>query len=143
MKTLDRPSTLSVSTSSEGAVQAVDFTAVPLSRRERVARLVLVGERLARATPHLLPLVQAGLMAAVLVGSFVAWIADVAGALRRIAMWGSIGLVFLVVGAYAALSRPAGTPSFEILPDPDFQPLPVPAPVSSTPPDAERTASAR
>jgi hypothetical protein len=32
MKTLDRPSTLSVSTATEGAAQAADFTVVPLSR---------------------------------------------------------------------------------------------------------------
>jgi hypothetical protein len=60
------------------------------------------------------------------------------------AVWALIGLVFLVVGAYAALSaRPAPGRQLEILPDPEFHPLPVPAPVGPTPPDAEMIASAR
>jgi hypothetical protein len=60
------------------------------------------------------------------------------------AVWALIGLVFLVVGAYAVLSaHPAPGRELEILPDPDFHPLPVPAPVGPTPPDAEMIASAR
>jgi hypothetical protein len=52
--------------------------------------------------------------------------------------------VFLVVGAYAVLSVHLAPPhEIEILPDPDFHPLPVPAPVGPTPPDAELVASAR
>ncbi|HEX8796103.1 MAG TPA: hypothetical protein VF765_34370 [Polyangiaceae bacterium] len=60
------------------------------------------------------------------------------------AVWALIGLVFLVAGAYAALSAPP-TPArqLEILPDPDFHPFPVPAPVGPTPPEAELVASAR
>ena len=64
----------------------------------------------------------------------------------RIAMavWPLIGLVFLVVGAYSVLSaRPAPRRQLEILPGPEFHPLPVPAPVGPTPPDAELIASAR
>ena len=60
------------------------------------------------------------------------------------AVWALIGLVFLVVGTYAVLSaRPAPARQLEILPDPDFHPLPVPAPVGPTPPEAELIASAR
>lgn len=60
------------------------------------------------------------------------------------AVWAFIGLVFLVVGAYAVLSaHPAPGRQLEILPDPEFHPLPVLAPVGPTPPDAELIASAR
>jgi hypothetical protein len=59
-------------------------------------------------------------------------------------VWALIGLVFLVVGAYTVLSaRPAPGRQLEILPDPEFHPLPVPAPVGTTPPAAELIASAR
>ncbi|HEX8794066.1 MAG TPA: hypothetical protein VF765_24155 [Polyangiaceae bacterium] len=54
-----------------------------------------------------------------------------------------ICLVFLVAGAYAALADHPVPQRFEIRPDPDFHPLPVPAPVGPTPPDAELIASAR
>jgi len=60
------------------------------------------------------------------------------------AVWALIGLVFLVVGGYAVLSaRPAPERQLEILPDREFHPLPVPAPVGPTPPNAEMIASAR
>jgi hypothetical protein len=60
-------------------------------------------------------------------------------------MWLFIGLVFVVVGAYAALCNPLDPVphQLEIRPDPDFHPLPVPAPVGPMPADAELIASAR
>jgi hypothetical protein len=60
-------------------------------------------------------------------------------------MWLLIGLVFVVVGAYAALCNPLDPVphQLEIRPDPDFHPLPPPAPVGPIPPDAEMIASAR
>jgi hypothetical protein len=58
-------------------------------------------------------------------------------------VWVLIGLVFLVVGAYAALAHPPVPQQLEIRPDPDFHPLPVPAPVGPVPADAELIASAR
>jgi len=92
MKSLDRPSTPSLSISTPDAVQAADSTRVP----------------------SLISL-----------------------------MWVLIGLVFLVVGAYAALAHHPAPTQFEIFPDPDFHPLPVPAPAGPTPADAELIASAR
>ena len=65
---------------------------------------------------------------------------------RRL-MWVAIALVFLVVGAYAAFVNPTTRPARheEILQDPEFHPIPVPppAPVGPTPPDAALIASAR
>jgi len=96
MKSLDRPSTPSLSISTPDAVQASDFTPVPLSRQEMVLAFVRATERFTVAKPALISL-----------------------------MWILIGLVFLVVGAYAALSHdPAPAHPFEILPDPDFHPHP-------------------
>jgi len=58
-------------------------------------------------------------------------------------MWLLIGLVFVVVGAYAALDHQPVPQQLEIRPDPDFHPFPVPAPVGPVPADAELIASAR
>ncbi len=125
MKNLDRPSTPSLP---DQAVQASDFTGEPLSRRERVEVLMRRAGRLGAASPSVIAVVQAGIFAAVAVGACLSWIAQVLPTLQRVVMWTCIVLTATVLGAYAACSRPGVPQPIEIVPDPDFHPLPVPVP---------------
>ena len=56
----------------------------------------------------------------------------------RLVFWIGIGLVLVVVGACAALSRPPNSRHLEIAPDPPVHPLPIP--VGPEPPEEELVA---
>ena len=64
-------------------------------------------------------------------------LAGILASLRHVIMWASIGLVFLVGGAYAVLVPDPGHPGYRIVPDPDMHPIPAPAPTAPLPADPE------
>jgi hypothetical protein len=84
--------------------------------------------RLGAASPSVIAVVQEGIFAAVAVGACFSWLVQVLSTLQRVVMWTCIVLTATVVGAYATCSRPGVPQPIEIVPDPDFRPLPVPVP---------------